>query len=93
MIAKPDYKKAYVTLRNLLSVSPDLYPIRIFQEDKIQMNTQPTCNVVEEGEAKRHWLHGKEAKEVASTQKGVRRGLADRTDEFPWSSMRLSGSR
>ncbi|KAI3909497.1 hypothetical protein MKW92_015604 [Papaver armeniacum] len=34
LIAKPDYKKAYVTLKHPLSLSQDLFPIRMIQEDK-----------------------------------------------------------
>ncbi|CAJ2679709.1 unnamed protein product [Trifolium pratense] len=30
LIAKPDYKKAYVTLKNPLSIDPNLYPIRVY---------------------------------------------------------------
>lgn len=87
LIAKPDYKKAYVTLRSPLSVSPDLYPIRIIEEDKRQMSKQSSKpSMVEEGEAKRHWLDGKEARRL-KTEKGS----GNRTEngaKFPWSSMR-----
>lgn len=91
LIAKPDYKKAYVTLRTPLSVSPDLYPIRIIEEDKRQMSKQPsTPSVVEEGEAKKHWLDGKEAPRL-KTQKRPAKRPGNRTEDgakFPWSSMR-----
>ncbi|KAK6915819.1 hypothetical protein RJ641_018680 [Dillenia turbinata] len=39
-IAKPDYKKAYITLKNPLSISPDLYPLRMIEEEKRNMNKQ-----------------------------------------------------
>lgn len=86
LIAKPDYKKAYVTLKNPLSISPDLFPIRIIEEDKRQTSKQSKSSVVEEGEAKKHWLHGKEAQRSMP-----RKGSHDRSDigaKFPWSSMR-----
>lgn len=96
LIAKPDYKKAYVTLRNPLSISPDVYPIRIIEEDKRNMNKQSKSSIVEEGEAKRHWLHEKEPVGL-KTYKGFADRGRRRTDgaetvepstKFPWSSMR-----
>lgn len=103
LIAKPDYKKAYVTLRNPLSISPELYPIRLIEEDKKQMNKQSKSSVVEEGEAKRHWLDGKEGERFKlekglNGRGGTRHGVAirgDRSDgaaKFPWSSMRSGTS-
>lgn len=106
LIAKPDYKKAYVTLKNPLSISPDLYPIRIIEEDKKRMNKQTKSSVVEEEAHNRsHWLD--EKREVQQQQqpyraqqqqpfRGQNRGLGGRPEgaaaaKFPWSSMR-SGS-
>ncbi|XP_047327576.1 uncharacterized protein LOC124931201 isoform X22 [Impatiens glandulifera] len=62
LIAKPDYKKAYVTLRNSLSISPELYPIHIIEDDKRKMATKdPRSSIVEEGEMKApHWLDGRD---------------------------------
>ncbi|XP_020233269.1 uncharacterized protein LOC109813492 [Cajanus cajan] len=34
LVAKPDYKKAYVTLKKPLSFSQDLYPVRSTLQDK-----------------------------------------------------------
>ncbi|KAH9310769.1 hypothetical protein KI387_025804, partial [Taxus chinensis] len=52
---KPDYKKAYVTLKNPISLPPNLFPINTLQEEKearkqreegnVDMNMKPT-----------HWL-------------------------------------
>ncbi|XP_015890638.3 uncharacterized protein LOC107425195 [Ziziphus jujuba] len=86
LIAKPDYKKAYVTLKNPLSISPDLYPIRIIEEDKRQMNKQPKSSMVEEGEVKRHWLDGKESQRFKPEKGSGNR--AESGAKFPWSSMR-----
>ena len=97
LIAKPDYKKAYVTLRNPLSISQDMYPIRIIEEDKRNMNKQSKSSIVEEGEAKRHWLHEKEPVGIKTykgfADRGRRRigGGAETVEpstKFPWSSMR-----
>ncbi|KAJ7945404.1 50S ribosomal protein L23 [Quillaja saponaria] len=103
LIAKPDYKKAYVTLRNPLSISPDLYPIRIIEGDKKQMNKQSKSSVVEEGEAKKHWLEGKEGERFKPEKSdrgrsrghggGARAGPHDVLAKFPWSSMRSASAR
>ncbi|ONK64435.1 uncharacterized protein A4U43_C07F25900 [Asparagus officinalis] len=65
LAAKPDYKKAYITLKNPLSISPELFPIPWVTEsmkEKVGKRAKPA--VVEEGgedEAGRvrtpkHWL-------------------------------------
>ncbi|KAF6148750.1 hypothetical protein GIB67_019358 [Kingdonia uniflora] len=59
LIAKPDYKKAYVTLRTPLSINPDLYPIRVIEDDKKSLNKQSRSSIVDEGEVKSHWLDEK----------------------------------
>lgn len=98
LIAKPDYKKAYVTLKNPLSISTDLYPIRIIEEDKKKMNKQSKSSVVEESETKRHWLDEKENqrfkldKASSNRGRGARVDRADAAAKFPWSSMRFGGS-
>lgn len=62
LIAKPDYKKAYVTLKSPLSISTDLYPIKIIEEDKMSLikesKTKSKSSIVEEKEVKSHWLDG-----------------------------------
>lgn len=98
LIAKPDYKKAYVTLRNPLSISPDLFPIRLINEEKKSTNNQSKSSIVEEGEAKSHWLAGKDGdrfrpeKSTAERGRGRRGGAAPAPSpaKFPWSSMRTS---
>ncbi|KAK6775034.1 hypothetical protein RDI58_026035 [Solanum bulbocastanum] len=60
LIAKPDYKKAYVTLRNPLSISPDLFPIGVIQEEKKNMSKKSKSSIVEDDEPKKmHWLDEK----------------------------------
>lgn len=100
LVAKPDYKKAYITLRSPLSISPDLYPIRILEEEKQRMNKQTKSSVVEDGEGKHHWLV--DDKPRVAEKKNERFGVRDRDRrrgggggggggemaKFPWSSMR-----
>nr|XP_043617246.1 uncharacterized protein LOC122589069 [Erigeron canadensis] len=103
LIAKPDYKKAYVTLRNPLSISPDLYPIRVIEEEKKNMSKQSKSTIVEGDETKKtHWLDGSGVKKPTGYGGRVRHGAQDRpringttttnpTSKFPWTSMRSSG--
>ncbi|KAK9166603.1 hypothetical protein Scep_001794 [Stephania cephalantha] len=98
LIAKPDYKKAYVTLREPLSISPDLYPLRIIEEERRNMSKQTKSSVVEEQEVKSHWLNGKgDGKFRPEKQNNVRQSghgrCGDRDTEvakFPWSGMQSS---
>ncbi|CAI9758232.1 unnamed protein product [Fraxinus pennsylvanica] len=104
LIAKPDYKKAYVTLKNPLSINPDLYPIRIIEEDKKSLNKQSKSSIVEDPEAmkKSHWLDEKKDGRTFKRPEGRtfgRRGGRDGDGaegtssgaKFPWSSMRSFG--
>ncbi|XP_021897902.1 uncharacterized protein LOC110814660 [Carica papaya] len=91
LIAKPDYKKAYVTLKNPLSISQDLFPIRFIEEEK--RSKEKGSSFVEEGDGKKkHWLDEKD-KESSGNERGRFRGRGDKEAmasgaKFPWSSMR-----
>lgn len=103
LIAKPDYKKAYVTLRNPLSISPDLYPIRVIEEERKNMSKQSKSTIVEGDETKKtHWLEGTGVKKPTGYNGRIRHVAADRqgrggatdnhsTAKFPWSRMPSSG--
>lgn len=100
LIAKPDYKKAYVTLKNPLSISPELYPIQMIEEEKkIIAKQAKKSGVVEDPEPKTpHWLDDK--KVGASQFRKEKYGPAPRVIQrgsdssggaaakFPWSSMK-----
>ncbi|XP_071711744.1 uncharacterized protein [Rutidosis leptorrhynchoides] len=102
LITKPDYKKAYVTLRNPLSISPDLYPIRVIEEEKKNMSKQSKSTIVEGDETtKTHWLDGSGVKKPTGYGGRERRTVTDRrgsfgsssttpTSKFPWTNMRSS---
>lgn len=103
-IAKPDYKKAYVTLRNPLSISPELYPIQMIEEEKkIIAKQAKTSGVVEDAEPKTpHWLDEKkvEAPKFRREKYGTAPRISQRGSgsdggssggpaaKFPWSSMK-----
>jgi len=91
LIAKPDYKKAYVTLKNPLSLSEDLFPIRVIQDEKERMRKEKESSIVEEG--KKHWLDGKQVvkgnnNERSNKKKGGFGDVAAAGVKFPWSSMK-----
>ncbi|XP_022739751.1 uncharacterized protein LOC111291895 [Durio zibethinus] len=95
LIARPDYKKAYVTLRTPLSISENLFPIKVIQEEKESINkNSKSKSVVEEGEKKKHWLDGKMRDDGAEKGKGKgsyvsgRGGGSGGEVKFPWSSMK-----
>ncbi|KAJ0040301.1 hypothetical protein Pint_26572 [Pistacia integerrima] len=87
LIAKPDYKKAYVTLKNPLSLSRDLFPVGMILDEKERMNKEKKSSFVEEGK-RQHWLEGETRSEENKKKKG--KGLVDdgAAVKFPWSSMR-----
>ncbi|KAL6993146.1 hypothetical protein U1Q18_011264 [Sarracenia purpurea var. burkii] len=103
LVAKPDYKKAYVTLKGPLSISTDLYPIRIIEEERKSMikESKSKSSIVEDGEVRSHWLDGGgRHKPEKSSDSGTgggrgragypRRDGGDGAAKFPWSSMRTS---
>lgn len=64
LFAKPDYKKAYVTLRSPLSINPDVFPIKVIEDEKknrIKQSKSKTSSIVEDTEAVKqsHWLDEK----------------------------------
>lgn len=86
LVAKPDYKKAYITLRSPLSLSRDLFPIRVVEEDKRSANKKGESSMVEEGERKKHWLEG-EGGERRKREKEFGERVRGSGAKFPWSFM------
>ncbi|KAK8952281.1 hypothetical protein KSP39_PZI003468 [Platanthera zijinensis] len=64
LAAKPDYKKAYVTLRSPLSLNPTIFPIRWIQDERERISQASSArsrksSIVEENkgnEGRTHWL-------------------------------------
>ncbi|KAL3725532.1 hypothetical protein ACJRO7_030543 [Eucalyptus globulus] len=88
LVAKPDYKKAYVTLRSPLSVSPDLFPIRVVEEDRRSANKKGGSSMVEEGERRRHWLEGEDRERRKREKEFGERVRGGSGAKFPWSFMK-----
>ncbi|KAG2238656.1 hypothetical protein Bca52824_092050 [Brassica carinata] len=69
LIAKADYKKAYVTLKHPLSISSDLFPVKFVEEDR-KSKVKGSSFVEEEGDEKSHWLDHKEKREIGGYGSG-----------------------
>ncbi|OWM66010.1 39S ribosomal protein L23, mitochondrial [Punica granatum] len=95
LMAKPDYKKAYVTLKHPLSISSDLFPIRLIEENKTTSGKKGKSSIVEESEKKRHWLEGKDENSIKQERgHGERsRGTGASQAKFPWSYMKSGPGR
>ncbi|XP_062175829.1 uncharacterized protein LOC133880888 [Alnus glutinosa] len=48
LIAKPDYKKAYVTLKSPVSFSREFYPIRLVEEERKSINKKTKSSTIKE---------------------------------------------
>ncbi|GJY58703.1 nucleotide-binding alpha-beta plait domain-containing protein, partial [Tanacetum coccineum] len=92
LIAKPDYKKAYVTFRNPLSINLDLYLICVIKEDKKNMSKQSKSTILEGGNS--NTLGFMEVGfriqpgMVAGCAMTTRVVAAPVTSKFPWTNMR-----
>ncbi|KAJ8479388.1 hypothetical protein OPV22_023115 [Ensete ventricosum] len=84
LAAKPDYKKAYVTLRSPLSLSPDLFPVKLIFEEreriaaaaKAAASRRPAVVEGEDGRGERkHWLDERR-REEPSGYRGKRAAAA-----------------
>ncbi|KAF3789408.1 hypothetical protein EJ110_NYTH18450 [Nymphaea thermarum] len=56
VFAKPDYEKAYVTLKQPLSLPSNLFAIGLIEEEKAMSNKQSKSSIVNEQVKKTHWL-------------------------------------
>lgn len=104
LIANPDYKKAYVTLKTPLSISRDVFPIRLIEEERKNATKQSKPSVVEERQVKSHWLDGMQSGDrarpgkqpparddpkVAARAAAAAKAASEAAKaKFPWSSMR-----
>ncbi|KAG5241811.1 50S ribosomal protein [Salix suchowensis] len=80
-------KKTYITLRNPLSISPNLFPIRVMEEERERMSKKkPESSFVEDSGS--HWLDDKEGGGGGHGWRGGRGDVAAEKAMFPWSSMR-----
>lgn len=95
--AKPDYKKAYVTLRAPLAVSRDLFPIGAILAERERKASAAAARrkAVEgaevEGESKgKHWMEDEREGFSRAGCGKVKEQAGDEAAKFPWSGMRLA---
>ncbi|KAL4343281.1 uncharacterized protein DS421_11g324200 [Arachis hypogaea] len=50
LFAKPDYKKAYVTLKTPLSINMNLFPLKMVEDARKQINKKNVSSVIEDEE-------------------------------------------
>ncbi|KAG9440157.1 hypothetical protein H6P81_020322 [Aristolochia fimbriata] len=77
-VEKPDYKKAYVTLKMPLSLNPNLFPIPQVEEER--RNTAPKDKksiIVDQVERKSHWLDDTRENSTPRPGKQPERGFRD----------------
>lgn len=103
LIARPDYKKAYVTLRRPLSINPEFFPIQAIEEEKKRTSKQSKSSIVEDPTAvkKSHWLDSERDDRKHKRPEGRTFGRRSRGGDqkvaaggqakFPWSSMTSFG--
>ncbi|KAF3320975.1 ribosomal protein L23/L15e family protein [Carex rostrata] len=72
LATQPDYKKAYITLRSPLSISPDLFPIQAVRESMERKMAKAQSEVVESEEKRKHWLDERREEEINSA--GAKKG-------------------
>ncbi|KAI4382058.1 hypothetical protein MLD38_008066 [Melastoma candidum] len=107
LLAKPDYKKAYVTLKTPLSLSRELYPVKIVQEEKKvtdegkMKGKKPSVLEDEEDRRRKHWLDGDGGDGLGRERRGRSGGVGERNGgsgggceaKFPWSFMKSRGGK
>ncbi|KAJ3670263.1 hypothetical protein LUZ60_010587 [Juncus effusus] len=72
LASKPDYKKAYVTLKAPLEISPDLFPVGAVRESLEKKMAKKGSEVVGSEEKGKHWLDERKEEELSSA--GARKG-------------------
>ncbi|CAN6479234.1 unnamed protein product [Victoria cruziana] len=85
VFAKPDYKKAYVTLKQPLSLPSNLFPIGLVEEEKAMSNKQSKSSIVNEQEKKTHWLDRDRGDGFKPEKEDAAHVIPEREKRFPWS--------
>ncbi|XP_021646701.2 uncharacterized protein LOC110639896 [Hevea brasiliensis] len=64
IVARPNYKKAYVTLKNPLSVAADLFPAYAIEKERTSSRKHSKSSYVQEDDVKSHWLDKEECRDI-----------------------------
>eukprot|EP01018_Ginkgo_biloba_P030637 Gb_21547 [translate_table: standard] len=89
--AKPDYKKAYVTLKHPISLPENLFPINVLEEEKESTSRQKDASALENPRKVTHWLEDSkrngfkpEPLESQKDKSEARRSRAPWHSQFAW---------
>uniref|UniRef100_A0A0D6QY26 Large ribosomal subunit protein uL23m n=1 Tax=Araucaria cunninghamii TaxID=56994 RepID=A0A0D6QY26_ARACU len=82
---KPDYKKAYVTLKKPLSLPPNLFPINVIKEEK-EAQKQRDETTVDMKAKPTHWLDGDCGNGKFRVEKGKGKAEGAQNRLKPWHS-------
>ncbi|KAG0467729.1 hypothetical protein HPP92_018719 [Vanilla planifolia] len=98
LAAKPDYKKAYVTLRSPLSLNPDLFPIRWIQEDRQRIaEASPTRSrksaIVDDDRRREETLHWLDDPDRREREELAKRGRYPASRDDGGQRVRRGGAR
>jgi len=85
VFAKPDYKKAYVTLKHPVTLPPNLFPINIFEEGKDAKQQEEAGTVDKQGKLT-HWLEDSKDKFKPDQRQSEKRKAEASKKLAPWHS-------
>lgn len=85
VLSKPDYKKAYVTLKHPLTLPPHLFPINIFEEGK-EDKQQEEAGTVDTQRKVNHWLEDGREKFKPDQRQSEKRKVEASKKLAPWHS-------
>ena len=85
VLSKPDYKKAYVTLKHPVTLPPHLFPINIFEEGK-EDKQQEEAGTVDTQRKVTHWLEDGREKFKPHQWQSEKRKVEASKKLAPWHS-------
>jgi len=85
VFAKPDYKKAYVTLKHPVTLPPNLFPINLFDEEKDAKQQEEAGTMDKQGKVT-HWLEDSKEKFKRDQRQSEKQKVEASKKLAPWHS-------
>lgn len=85
VFAKPDYKKAYVTLKHPVTLPPNLFPINLFDEEKEAKQQEEAGTMDKQGKVT-HWLEDSKEKFKRDQRQSEKQKVEASKKLAPWHS-------
>lgn len=85
VFAKPDYKKAYVTLKHPVTLPPNLFPINLFNEEKEAKQQEEAGTMDKQGKVT-HWLEDSKEKVKRDQWQSEKQKVEASKKLAPWHS-------